>query len=109
MFGKIGVGFAKGFGTEEAIGRGEGRGVRGFDDEMLGAVDVRTFGFGVIAPEDEDEVLALEGELANDGVGEFLPSSPLMRAGRVSAHGECRVEKENALLGPAFQVACAAL
>lgn len=37
--------------TEEAGSGGKWRGVRGFEDEMFRAVDVRAFRFRVIAPE----------------------------------------------------------
>jgi len=98
------VGAAEGFGAEESSGR-EGRGVRAFDDEVLRTVDVRAFGFGVVAPENEDEILALLGEFADDGVGEFFPSLPLMRASSAGAHGERRIHEEYALLGPVFKTA----
>ena len=60
----------------------------GFDDPMLAAVYVRSFGFGVVAPEDEDKILALFGELANDCVGEFFPAFALMTARGTRPHSE---------------------
>ena len=60
MFDEVRVGFAEGFGAEET-GCGKGRGVRGFDDEVFVAVYMRALRLGVVAPEDEDESLALLG------------------------------------------------
>ena len=104
MGDEILVGAAEGFGAEESSGR-EGRGVRAFDDEGLRTVDVRALGFRVVAPEDEDKIFALLREFADNGIGEFFPSLPLMRAGSAGAHGERRIHEEYALLGPVFKTA----
>ena len=78
--------------------------MRRFNDEMLCAVDVRAFCFGVVAPQDKNEILALFGEFANDRIGELLPPLPLMRTRFARAHRQSRIEKKNSLLGPMFEI-----
>ena len=77
----------------------------GFEDEVSVRVDEGAFPLGVGAPEEEYEVLFFVGEVADDGVGEGFPAFVLMGACLVGAHGEGGVEEEDALVGPAFQIA----
>src|SRR3989338_1806053 len=72
---------------------------------MFSAVYMCAFGFGVISPEDEDQILPFVGEFADDRVGKFFPPVPLMRAGIVRGHCECRIKEEYSLLCPALQIA----
>ena len=92
MLDEILVGLAEWTRAEEAGVGGEWRGVRGFDHAMAGAVYVRDFVFGVVAPEDEYEVFAIFGEAADHGIGELLPSLALMRSGFARLYRECGVE-----------------
>ncbi len=52
--GQISVCLGKGPATEKAVVGGQGRGVGGFEDEMLGEVDEGAFSLGVITPKDEN-------------------------------------------------------
>ena len=78
--------------TEEAVIRGEGRGMRGFQYEMFRPVNVRAFLFCIISPEHEDEVSALLRKRANNTISKLLPTHALMRAGGVRADSERRIE-----------------
>ena len=91
--------------AEEAAVGGEWRGMRGFEDEMFGAVDVGTLRFRIIAPEHKDEVFALGGKCADGGVGELLPTLALMRTGGVGADGKRRVQKQDSLRRPTREIA----
>ena len=59
---------------EEAAAGGERRGMHRLQDEVLGRVDQGLLGDGVVAPKDEDEVLALFRQGADGGVGELFPT-----------------------------------
>ena len=63
------VRFTKMFTAEETRGGGKGRRMWRFENEMFASVDVRTFRFRIIAPEHKNEMLAIEGQGANGGVG----------------------------------------
>ena len=82
----------EGFGAEEAAVRGERRGVRGFDDAVLAAVDEFFLGAGVAAPEYEDQVLSLLGEGADGLVGECFPALVAVRASVVRGYCEDAIE-----------------
>src|SRR3989344_5206651 len=71
---------------------------------MLCSIYMSAFGFGVVAPEDEDEILPFFGEFADDRVGKFLPTLSLMRTRCACAYCECRVEEQDSLFGPALQI-----
>ena len=75
----------------------------GFDDEMLAAVDVRALLFGIVAPENEDEVLALFRKLLDDGIRKRFPTFALMRTSFVGPYCKSSVEEEHALLGPILE------
>ena len=57
------------------------------------------------APKHIDEVLALRGQRANGRISKSLPTQLRVAVGLMGAHGERGVEQQNALLGPARQVA----
>ena len=105
MGGEPGVGAGEAFATEEAGVGGEGGGVRGGEDEVLGGVDEGDFGLGLGAPKEEDDVRATFGDEADEGVGEGFPAFAGVREGGVGVDGEDGVEQEDALLGPGGEVA----
>lgn len=49
-----------------------------FDDTVLHTVDECSLPLGIRTPQYEDESLALVGERTYGGIGELLPSMPLM-------------------------------
>ena len=67
--------------AEETTAGRQRRWVHRFQDQMLEGVDQGLFGDGVVAPEDEDEMLALLGEGADGGIGELLPAVARVRGG----------------------------
>src|SRR3989344_1571276 len=91
---------------ESVVGR-KWRRVRALEHEMLGAVDVRAFLFGVIAPQYEYEVLAQVSKIFYRRIGKLLPPLPLVRARSAGTHRERRVQQENSLRGPARKVGVA--
>lgn len=103
--GEPGVGAGEAFAAEEAGVGGEGGGVRGGEDEVLGGIDEGDFGLGLGAPEEEDDVGAAFGDKADEGVGEGFPAFAGVREGGVGVDGENGVEEEDALLGPGGEVA----
>ena len=48
---------------------------------------------GIGTPEQEDDMVALVVDGADDGVGEFLPALPLMRGGAGLFHRQHAVEQ----------------
>ena len=77
---------------ETAVG-GERRGMGGGEDEVARAVDERPLLLRVTSPEEEDNVAALLGKFADNGIGECLPPVSRMRGCLVRADGEGRVEE----------------
>lgn len=71
---------------------------------MLFDIDNLAFLLGKSTPKYEDDILALVGECANRRISEFLPPLLLVGASIVRANGECRIEEQNTLLGPPFEV-----
>ena len=62
------------------------------EDEVAAAVDERAFFLRVAAPEDEDEVFALFGQAADDGVGKGFPAQCGVGVGLAGADSEDGVE-----------------
>ena len=59
---------------------------------------------GFTSPQYEDNSCLLRGNQLDNAVGEFLPAVALMRIGLVRQDREDRVEHENSLSGPGFQM-----
>src|SRR4051812_15683112 len=70
--------------AEELLG-GEGRRMRGLEDEMPRPIDQPLLLLGVVAPEHEDDRLGLVVDRADDGIGEVLPALVLVRVRLVGA------------------------
>ena len=68
-------------------------------------VDELRFGYGIAAPQEEDDAAAPFGKGSDGGVGKGFPSMPLVRSSLVGAHGEGGVEQQHTLIGPALQIA----
>ena len=92
MLHEVGIGSGEGLGSKKAVMCGKGRWMCGFDHQVLRAIDMHALSFRIIAPQDEDEVLALFVERADYRISELLPPLPLMRAGLRRAHGERGIE-----------------
>lgn len=91
--------------AEEApVGR-EWRGMGGGEHMVPVQVNELALGDGVAAPEEEDDATATLAEGGDGGVGELLPAVALVAAGTVCADGEGGIEEQDALLGPAAEVA----
>ena len=74
---------------------------------MFVPVDERLFRARVPAPEDENDVFAPVADELYNAVGEPRPAAILVRVGAVRPHGECRIQKEHALLCPFRQIPAA--
>ena len=72
--GEYSVGFREMAAAEKCSSR-KGRGVCGLQYIMARAVDELAFGFGVIAPEEEDYAIAIVADTADYGIGESLPAN----------------------------------
>ena len=72
---------------------------------MLAFVYELSFLYGEAAPKEEHNTIATAREFADGGVGEEFPSVALVRPRLMGAHGECGVEKQDALLSPSVKVA----
>ena len=89
---------------ESAIGR-QGRGVGGGEDMMAATVDELCFLYGVASPKEKDNTLSPLREGLDGGVGEGLPSMPLVGTCLMGTYGEGGVEEEYSLLCPSAEVA----
>lgn len=56
------------------------------------------------SPQNENHPCVFLDNQFNNAIGESLPSMPLMRIGLAGADRENRIEHEDALLGPGFQI-----
>src|ERR1700685_124543 len=72
---------------------------------MFFGVDQLGFVLRVGTPEQENYVLALFVDGADNGVGEFLPAFARMRAGLGLLHGQRRIQQQYSLCRPPCQVA----
>ena len=72
---------------------------------MAAAVDVLSLADGKAAPQHKYDACALLGKSLDSRVGEQFPASVLVRPSLMGAHGEGGVEEEDALVGPASEIA----
>jgi len=79
--------------------------VCGCNYSMLRLRDQRPFLLGFTPPQDENHPRLFHSNQLNNAIGESLPASPLMRIGLVRPNRENRVEHEDPLSGPRFQIA----
>lgn len=98
---QVGVGLREMPASEETSVGGQRRGVGRCEYEVLAGIDKGFLGDGVAAPEEEDDAAAALREFVDGCVGEGLPSVVLVTAGLVGTDGECGVEEQDALVGPA--------
>ena len=56
---EVGVGLAEVATAEKAVVGGEGGGVSGGENEVFLAIDKICFSFGVVAPEEKDEIFSV--------------------------------------------------
>ena len=71
---------------------------------MVRLGDQRPLLLGFTSPQYEDHTRRLRGNQFDHAIGESLPAASLMRIGLVRPDREDRVEHENALPGPGFQI-----
>ena len=91
--------------AEETAASREGRRVHRFQDQVLEGVDQGLFGDGVVAPEDEDKMLALLGEGSDGRVGELFPAVTRVRGSLSGAHRQRGVEQQHPFPRPLLEVA----
>ena len=77
----------------------------GCEDIVAGAVDVLCLADGETAPKHENDAVASLGKSLDGGIGEQFPASVLVRPCLMGTHGECGVEQEDTLVGPADEIA----
>ena len=101
------IGLGEGPAAEEAVMRGERRGMRGADHQMAaapGAVpDERRLLLRIAAPQDEDDRIGLGRDRADHGIGECLPAAILVARGHAHLHRQHRIEQQHALRRPMFE------
>ena len=71
---------------------------------MVRLGDQRPLLLGFTSPQYEDHTRRLRGNQFDHAIGESLPAASLMRIGLVRPDREDRVEHEDALSGPGFQI-----
>ena len=91
--------------AEEAAAGGEGRRVHRLQDQVFERVDQGLLGDGVVAPKDEDEVLALLRQGADGGVGELFPAVARVRGGLSGAHCQRGIEEQHPFPSPFLEIA----
>lgn len=79
--------------TEESVPCGQGGWMSGREYEVASGVDECSFLLGIGSPEDEDEVLALRSQEANDCVGKLFPPLPLVTPCLPGSYGKRGVEQ----------------
>jgi len=72
---------------------------------MVRLRDQQLFLLGSTSPQYQDHRRLLRCNQFDNTIGELLPAAPLMRIGLVRPDREDRVEHEDALPGPGFQIA----
>ena len=72
---------------------------------MVRLPDQLPFLLGLTPPQYENHRRRLRGNQFDNAIGQSLPTVPLMRIGLVRPDREDRVEHEDALSGPGFQIA----
>ena len=87
-----------------AVG-GEGRGMHGFQYQVLVVVDEIRLATGIAAPQQEDQMLPGVAQRLDGGIRKGIPAEARMAVGEVGTHGERGVEQQHALPGPAREVA----
>ena len=75
------------------------------NDGMVRLRDQQPFLLGFTSPQYENHRRLLRGNQFDYAIGESLPAASLMRIGLVRSDREDRVEHEDALSGPGFQIA----
>ena len=91
--------------AEEAVVGGKGAWVRGGEHMMVRVGDQRALALGEVTPEQKDDRLFPLVEQCNDTVGELLPADAAMACRHAAAHGQHRVEQQDAVLRPAGEIA----
>lgn len=74
MLGQPGIGLAEGTGAEKAAVGGQRTGVRGLQNQVLGAVDVVGQGACLLAPEQEDAGAGQVAQACENRVGQGFPA-----------------------------------
>ena len=71
---------------------------------MVRLGDQRPLLLGFTSPQNEDHARLLRGNQFDHAIGESLPPASMMRIGHVGLDREDRVEQEDALSGPGYQI-----
>ena len=100
MLGQPGIGLAEGTGAEKAAVGGQRTGVRGLQNQVLGAVDVVGQAACLLAPEQEHAGAGQVAQPRENRGSQGLPADAAVAARRVRGHGQNLVEQEDALRGP---------
>lgn len=104
MLSQEGICFAKMTTAEKTSVSGKRRGVRRFEDDMFLCINERFLFLSVTSPEEEDKEITFFWKGMNDRVSKCLPSLPSMWHRLSSADGECRIQEENTLLSPTWEI-----
>lgn len=92
------------FTSEKSSMGGEGRGMRGFEDNVFLCINESFLFLGMASPEEENEEIPLVWESFYDCICEYFPSLSRMRHWFSSSDRESRIEQEHALLWPTREV-----
>ena len=99
------VGLGEMAAAEKASMGGQGTGMHRGQFVVDGVGNQLCLALGVGAPQEKHHGGGLIVQLADDTVGEALPSLPLMAGGLSLPHGEHRIEQQHTLLCPGGEVA----
>lgn len=89
---------------EACVGR-KRRGMRGLKNQVAVGIDEHAFLTRVASPQQKNKVFAFAVQELDQRVGEPFPAAPAVAAGAARRHRQCRVQQQDALVGPALQVA----
>lgn len=91
--------------AKEAPVGGQGRGMGGFQHQMVRIGDEPLCLAGLGAPEQEHHGLVLPVQFPEHRIGELLPAQVLMGQGLMGPDGENGIEQQHALPGPVCEIA----
>lgn len=105
QFGKDLVGPGKMPAAEESPVDGQGRRMGCLQDEMAIVVDQALLGLGIVAPQQEDEVLPFFRQVPDHRIGELFPPLILVRGRLIGPDSKNGIDQQHPLLCPMGQVA----
>jgi len=104
MFSEESICFAKMTAAEESTMSRKRGGVWSFEDRVFACIDQWFFLLCMTSPEQEYQEITFIWKCLNNCIGKYLPSFVTMRHRLSSTDGERRIEEEDTLLCPTWEI-----